>query len=500
MAYVHRSRILEIGQGVGLQADSIAALFRARTNIESIKKAIVSFRKSFIDSTTPTMLILDVDKDIVERIAAIESVDKNKLRSDILTNIDRVSTEVSSKDISNIINTAFSNLNSQIDAARANKRDHTYYRRAFIDFGKQLNDKLYKSAVIKLSDPENIGHPGKIVLFGKSFNSLRDAGTNRAINKALADNGLKTKVGDIAALGHTSASVAGALRINTPALYTRMLRLEAAGKLNENTLKNAESVFAKNVKIFVDTNITFDQKFSDTANIFFDIGGSVVVYMDPSVNSASGASEERAALDKIIKEDLLPDLATAIKSRFAYYKDQANNFKNSPTFSEYAVELLVATLENKKAKNYNISSSRKSKTTVSIPIIVSKNAKVKATKVAYKPPNIVSVPRSLFNLEAFLRSRINEQVAKNMGEGNATNLLNYRTGRFSDSVTIDRLSESRQGMISVFYSYMKYPYATFSSGGAQSRPASRDPKLLISKSIRELAAEVAVTRLRSVLA
>jgi hypothetical protein len=53
-------------------------------------------------------------------------------------------------------------------------------------------------------------------------------------------------------------------------------------------------------------------------------------------------------------------------------------------------------------------------------------------------------------------------------------------------------------MITAFYSYMKNPYATFSQGGAQSQPTSRDPKLLIAKSIREIASQQVANRLRSV--
>ena len=69
---------------------------------------------------------------------------------------------------------------------------------------------------------------------------------------------------------------------------------------------------------------------------------------------------------------------------------------------------------------------------------------------------------------------------------------------FAKSVKLERLSESRQGMITAFYSYMKNPYATFSDGGKQQFPRSRDPKLLISRSIREIAAEQVSNRLRAV--
>ena len=85
-----------------------------------------------------------------------------------------------------------------------------------------------------------------------------------------------------------------------------------------------------------------------------------------------------------------------------------------------------------------------------------------------------------------------------MGTGSSKNLLNLRSGRFAESVKVERLTESRAGMITAFYTYMKNPYATFSEGGRQSKPRSRDPKLLISKSIREIAATQVGNRMRAV--
>ena len=45
---------------------------------------------------------------------------------------------------------------------------------------------------------------------------------------------------------------------------------------------------------------------------------------------------------------------------------------------------------------------------------------------------------------------------------------------------------------------MKNPYATFSAGGKQDRPKTRDPKLLIGKSIRDIAAQVVDNKLRAI--
>jgi hypothetical protein len=105
---------------------------------------------------------------------------------------------------------------------------------------------------------------------------------------------------------------------------------------------------------------------------------------------------------------------------------------------------------------------------------------------------------NLTNLQNLINQSLVERVKANMGRGNRRDVLNLRTGRFAESVKVERMSQSREGMITAFYSYMKNPYATFSQGGRQENPKSRDPKLLIAKSIREIATAQVANRLRSV--
>lgn len=105
---------------------------------------------------------------------------------------------------------------------------------------------------------------------------------------------------------------------------------------------------------------------------------------------------------------------------------------------------------------------------------------------------------SLVTLQSLLNANLADTIKRNMGDGSRRNILNLQSGRFAESVQVERLSESRAGMITAFYTYMKNPYATFSDGGRQQEPRSRDPKLLISKSIREIAAQQVANRLRAV--
>jgi hypothetical protein len=105
----------------------------------------------------------------------------------------------------------------------------------------------------------------------------------------------------------------------------------------------------------------------------------------------------------------------------------------------------------------------------------------------------------LLSLQNLINQQLQDVVSANMGDGSRNDILNYRTGRFASSANVERLTMSRAGMITAYYDYMKYPYATFSTGGKQSSPKSRDPKLLIAKSIREIAQQVVTNKLRAVL-
>lgn len=105
---------------------------------------------------------------------------------------------------------------------------------------------------------------------------------------------------------------------------------------------------------------------------------------------------------------------------------------------------------------------------------------------------------SVVSLQNLLNAGLHDQIQKNMGKGRARTVLNYRTGRLARSATVKSIIRTRDDQLSVFYTYMRYPYGTFEPGGRQGFPVSRDPKLLISKSIREIAATMVGNKLRAV--
>lgn len=172
----------------------------------------------------------------------------------------------------------------------------------------------------------------------------------------------------------------------------------------------------------------------------------------------------------------------------------------SNTIIQDIAEYLLHTLDPKSKKRPKSHTSRPPKTTKKQSVL--KGPKVtgvsKKTKLTDVKPVIAEELMPLTILQNLLNAKLAETIKQNMGSGSSRSLLNLRSGRLAESVSVERLSESRAGMITAFYSYMKNPYATFSEGGKQADPKSRDPKLLIAKSIREIAATQVANRMRAV--
>jgi len=97
------------------------------------------------------------------------------------------------------------------------------------------------------------------------------------------------------------------------------------------------------------------------------------------------------------------------------------------------------------------------------------------------------------NLLALLNEKLPEAVAKNMGLPGLQN----QTGRFASSVRATDVVQTAKGFPSIGYTYQKNPYQVFEVGTGDSRWATndRDPRKLIDRSVREIAAQFVVGRL-----
>lgn len=112
---------------------------------------------------------------------------------------------------------------------------------------------------------------------------------------------------------------------------------------------------------------------------------------------------------------------------------------------------------------------------------------------------------NVVSLQNLINGKLEEQLTSNMGKGGRKDILNYDTGNFSKTTKVTSISASRTEGIEVFYSYMKYrpgtgkqhAYDSFEPGNAQGLPLSRNPQLLVEKSIREIASSLVTGRLKA---
>ena len=177
------------------------------------------------------------------------------------------------------------------------------------------------------------------------------------------------------------------------------------------------------------------------------------------------------------------------------------NLETSKSLNTFLTEAILEQIKSGKVTQYTSDTAINIATTITKET-VQLSAKQKAEQSVSLPttPKRTGPSVSLTSLQNILNTHLQDVISANMGDGSRKDILNYRTGRFASSVKVERMSQSREGMVTAFYTYMRNPYGTFSDGGKQQLPKTRDPKLLISKSIREIAAENAVNRMRAVLA
>lgn len=285
--------------------------------------------------------------------------------------------------------------------------------------------------------------------------------------------------------------------------YQTKAGVRGLGELGDQLLKSSV------VNLQVNTVVDFSRKITATESkvaVTFEI--RAVNQFKGQIAQAIKTSFTNILQNIIDKDEFSESINAALQKSISqeFTKEQFLSIFTKATGSkstEQAItDIFYDILDTGKAKEYSANSKRLTDT-------IKNNVKIKSPSIKLKKPNIKSVNikapkkagiKSLNNLQNILNARIATQIRQNMGDGNRRDVLNYRTGRFAESVSIDRVTQGREGTITAYYNYMRYPYATFSEGGRQQYPRTRDPKALISKSIREIMQEQMITRMRAVLA
>lgn len=536
---IHFSRLLDIISGSALAGASTKVQKGALYKDFNIAKLESKKLRDLIDSNLPTFYVVDIDAIVfsLSQGLGLNNFRENEeyIQSRFPSKIELISflTDTVTAALAKLprkpfmdsvekLNKQYSNLLDTL----SNRSTYTGYRNAATRFGAELRTILKSAGIYVASDGASIvGNLGsnKLVVIAPTFNGavekvnsllndeLRSAFTKRydiTLRPYSTDASNRFTIGDFINAGHTAAYTGSGdlIGVNMPFAQERQFLLSGDPKS-----QGIETAIA-DLYLSADYAIEFTQNYTETASNLLDMQFSFAITMPQKFNTATLRTQELARIKEYIGNTVLPDIVEQAKKKFAggLVEDVVLNSSASPTLLEFLDVAIRNAIKGDPIPRIAKSSTARQKTESAIPIkaIVkdaSKKLKAKQTgggtkiKPIMLPSTGITSVTSLTSLLSFLNANLFTRIKQNMGSGNRKDILNFRTGRFAESAKVERLSQSREGMITAFYSYMKNPYATFSEGGAQQYPKTRDPKLLISKSIREIAAEKVANRLRAVV-
>jgi hypothetical protein len=406
--------------------------------------------------------------------------------------------------------------NKAITQLTASGQSYSKYRNAAIRYGFDLRKEMSKQGTFIATDGSNFVKlkANQFLVISPTFDSA-----TRKVNDALlapietlletkynivtTKNVTGFKIGNFVNAGHTSAvtSTGDILGVNMPSGQELQFRLGGSPKAFEIDRQLGKLYYQNNY------SIEFTQQYSNVGGKLLDMQFAFVVGQPARFNTVDLRTDERTRLKNIVEGELLPSLEEQIKKRLQGGVIDPESISASPTLIQFLQKSFYNSLIGVKTANISKTSTRSKKSQFAVDAVFNTDipnkvfAKAKQAALTDKvkiKQRKQDIQTGASILQTILDATLVEQVKQNMGTGSSTNILNLRSGRFAESVRAEKISQSREGMITVFYSYMKNPYATFSRGGRREYPRSRDPKLLISKSIRQLLQERVANKLRSV--
>jgi hypothetical protein len=517
-----------IAQSLGRELLNIIGNDVKKADTSLYERKTLNFR-DIIDNNFPTMLIVDYSsiKSELKQYQDIDTALKTYISENyIATEKDYNTSKFSNAEIDLLLdaisygmksfsaNTATPISYKQIQSQLSNifAQDQANYNS--VSKVKQLFNKVYKLTDVSNSNAEVYIFPNFANL-GGLLRSHLDIGLSIAQDTADISFSGVDSIGKILAYGHTAAGYVNeagnvVLNFNSPKLLAVMFDVMNSGSdkspIAAKSALEAATFFVNDTRqteVYININKEFSEGFIKT---FVSFGGNIVKFENSLINSRRGSvleKKEKRGVNKAVLNKLAAAFTKAdslIAKKLARY---ILTHKKSPNAVEYVQHLVVSALKGEKPQKYANKSKISTNSRDSVKKeVISGIVKAKAKLPKERKPNTI-VPKvratNLASLLLYINQHLQDAISANMGNGSRRDILNYRTGRLAGSAKVESLSQSREGMITAFYSYMKNPYATFSQGGRQQNPKSRDPKLLIGTSIREIAAEQVANKLKAVL-
>jgi hypothetical protein len=204
----------------------------------------------------------------------------------------------------------------------------------------------------------------------------------------------------------------------------------------------------------------------------YDIYREVIIPIPDSLNTAQKDNYERAQMKRLI----------AFLERLA----DARLYENptSPSMEKMHQEIIAAALLGKISPKYKVNyaikrNSKPQKKKKSFKLPKTKRTATRAARAKFFTQLRASATQNPTSLMALINTKLQRELTDNMGQPALENI----TGRFANSVRVLKVTESKAGK-SIQYTYDRDPYGVFEEDRA------RDPRRLIDRTIREIAAEL----------
>jgi len=320
-----------------------------------------------------------------------------------------------------------------------------------------------------------------------SFKTIQEAkGPNGTLGKKLkviypevTDATVKA-MGKAGQLGHEEQGRGTASSTMTVSKAEALIQKSSASEASKTTMMTAVLEYQDNITVTLDHNVVIT---GDKINIDYI---PIVTYQDYKDNKEMGQLEK--------------DWAKAFEERFTQPGDDFAQMDGSTPLITAVGMVTLDAIVPKKRKGIIVKGTKAAKIRER-----SKGQKTLKQKQKRKE-NIIrdtglssslkrkNTQRSVspFSYMAMINKKLPQAVRENMGAP----ALENRSGKFASSVRIRDVNTTPQGHPSFGYTYAKNPYQVFEvgTGSAPWATPQRDPRKLIDKSIREVAAELAIGR------
>ena len=206
-------------------------------------------------------------------------------------------------------------------------------------------------------------------------------------------------------------------------------------------------------------------------------------------------------------------LLAKFKKEFGEESEKYRKMKGSPSFEQAQIRLgnrtiilgLLGKIKGKpdlrlKVNKKLLQEAKKTKAKKRQKGAINKSGKTKSKRIRTQAGRAIAVGKGLASARGkgkvdaaagsnplALKNLLNEVLPQEVAKRMQSPALNYRTGRFANSVRVDDVAMGpRGGLQGIEYTYRLNPYETFEPGNKQGS-VQRDPRKLIGGTIREIA-------------